>query len=804
MKRRFPFLTTSPGTLRITARNHHPLIWVILHLLLIIPGFLLRPVEVDTSFFSILPVSREKPALADAESKLQQNLNNRIQILVGSNDFPSAYQAGETLSGLIADIPGVDSVTWKTMDLNQVELRSFIDKNRYSLINREDREFLINDSAEILASDAVSQVFSPMSFAYLGNIDEDPFLITNRILKSYLDSVMKSGGRLTLRDGVLATEYGDRNYVMIGVELSESSMSSKTVPEILQATDTVKNDNTEVILSGFPLHSEESSRIAQNEITLITSISLTLLTLILLISFKSVIPWLASVLMIGIGAVAAFSQTILLFGNIHIFTLVFGTSLIGITIDYSLHFFVEWRIVNSGKSIVARIFPGISMGMLTTILSYAALALTPVPLLRQIAVFSITGLVSAFLTVTLIFPLLPPPNQKKYSGTTGKYIILDMGKLTEKDSIQSIYRIASPALVAMLFLLGFPHLKLKNDLSDFYTMSEHLKNDEISMAEITDSKSRSRYFMILGNNAEDMLQKEELLGTELSKLTKDSKIGGWMGISRFLPSQKTQALSRDAALHSLPEKAPDLFSVYGFPETAAENWFHHLEIETSSSGVSFGEMRDQSFSSYLETFYIGKTISGCASIVLVSDVADITALENIKINGVYWMETIKEINTNLQDYSIKAIIIIALSYLIITIVLSFLRGIGAALRISLSPVLAVLGTLGIIGIFNQPFNLFSVFGLILTLGIGIDYTIFLHESGNRRRHVVQAIILSSISTILSFGVLSLSSFSPVADFGWSVLWGVLLSIFLAPLAVGTITEKTSLPGEKDSRERELR
>ena len=50
--------------------------------------------------------------------------------------------------------------------------------------------------------------------------------------------------------------------------------------------------------------------------------------------------------------------------------------------------------------------PGITLGLATTLVGYSALAIAPFPGLKQIAVFAIIGLVGAFATVTLWFPLL--------------------------------------------------------------------------------------------------------------------------------------------------------------------------------------------------------------------------------------------------------------------------------------------------------------------------------------------------------------------------------------------------------------
>ena len=152
--------------------------------------------------------------------------------------------------------------------------------------------------------------------------------------------------------------------------------------------------------------------------------------------------------------------------------------------------------------------------------------------------------------------------------------------------------------------------------------------------------------------------------------------------------------------------------------------------------------------------------------------------------GIYWNRSVEDVSRVLQTNSIRALRYIVLAYLLIFLLLLLLRGFLKALKITLVPLLAALLTTGLTGWTGAPFNLFSVFGLILALGIGIDYAIFLNEGSHDRSGTLLAIALSCLSTLLSFGALSLCSFAPVADFGRSVLFGVLFSFLLAPFITG--------------------
>ena len=130
--------------------------------------------------------------------------------------------------------------------------------------------------------------------------------------------------------------------------------------------------------------------------------------LLFLIVFKSVRPFAIVLTSIVGGGIAGVVACLFFFDTIHLLTLVFGISLVGISVDYSFHFFAEkynekgW---NSNDAIDT-ILPGITMGLITSIFGFLGLCLTPITVLQQMAVFSIGGLCFVYACVVLFYPLI--------------------------------------------------------------------------------------------------------------------------------------------------------------------------------------------------------------------------------------------------------------------------------------------------------------------------------------------------------------------------------------------------------------
>jgi predicted exporter len=74
-------------------------------------------------------------------------------------------------------------------------------------------------------------------------------------------------------------------------------------------------------------------------------------------------------------------------------------------------------------------------------------------------------------------------------------------------------------------------------------------------------------------------------------------------------------------------------------------------------------------------------------------------------------------------------------------------------------------------------------GLMLVLGVGVNYAIFLIEAGDRAPVPFAGVLLSAATTILSFGLLCLSSMPALQQFGLVLMVGVIASVLLAPVAL---------------------
>jgi predicted exporter len=101
--------------------------------------------------------------------------------------------------------------------------------------------------------------------------------------------------------------------------------------------------------------------------------------------------------------------------------------------------------------------------------------------------------------------------------------------------------------------------------------------------------------------------------------------------------------------------------------------------------------------------------------------------------------------------------------------------------------LAVGVTLAVFGYAGVPLNLFNWLALMLVLGVGANYAVFLREGAARADADLGAVwtgvLLSAATTLLSFGLLAMSAMPALRSFGATLGTGIAVSVLLAPIGM---------------------
>ena len=162
-------------------------------------------------------------------------------------------------------------------------------------------------------------------------------------------------------------------------------------------------------------------------------------------------------------------------------------------------------------------------------------------------------------------------------------------------------------------------------------------------------------------------------------------------------------------------------------------------------------------------------------VVIVQNASDASLVSKIasSMDGVQYIQTAKDTSAQLDHLSAMMfrLFIIAVAAIVVAMVLFF--GWRKGLSMSLAPYTILTGTIGVLTLTGLSLDFFVAVGLVLIVGLGLDYMVF--ASSGKGDSSKKAVLLSFLTTELSFGSLMFSSFRPVHIFGLTVFVGILIA-----------------------------
>ncbi|MFP5306233.1 MAG: MMPL family transporter, partial [Gammaproteobacteria bacterium] len=534
--------------------------------------------------------------------------------------------------------------------------------------------------------------------------------------------------------------------------------------------------------SGVVRHAIVNSQRAQHEIGLFGGLSLAGVIAVFAYCFRSLRPLLLVVCALGVGTLASISAVHGLFGQVHLLSLVFGSSLIGVSVDYAIHFFSDrfrepsgW----SGERALRHVGPAIVVGMSTTALGYLAFLVPPFPGLRQMAVFSVAGILAVGISVLLAFPLVAGRGGRPMPrGLRRGFSVLAGIRRPGGKRLGLLAGAAAAVLIGGLYQVNFI-----DDVRALQSPPPALAADEAYIRERIGGGIDTRFFLVEGADAEALLQREEALRQRLDVLVDGGGLAGYLALSSSVPSMARQRADRAMLaqqVYGAQGPLVRLLARLGFGDEAAARLQAEFEAGAEQP-LSLQDWLASPLSEPYRALWIGATERGVASVVALNGVTDVAALAAAAaaVDGVVLIDRVADISTVLKHYRRMALVGLGAALLAIAVLLTLRYGVRPALRQLIAPVGGGLLTLAVHGWLGIPANLFTVLGLLLVLGLGVDYGIFLREGSAARPVTLLAISIAAVTTLLSFGMLSASVTPFIHSLGLAVLLGVASTWLLA-------------------------
>ncbi len=732
--------------------------------------------RIQTDIFALLPAGDYRPEVSLANQRVGDAVNRKLFLLLASTNTEATSAASRALlkaaqdSQLFLPVRHTDPVA---------SLGPTLFQHRAALLSHQDQALLQAEDYAGLQEQALLQLASPGLPITQAMLSQDPFLFFPRFLLERA----AHGGQMDLREGWPALEKDGQSYRLIILDLAQSPFGIAYQDELkawLQTTRTqlAQENDLKLYATGTALFAAAGSQEARQEISTIGLGSTLGLIALILFSFRSPRPLLTELAAVGSGCLLAFLGTQLLFGEVHMITLVFGASLIGVSIDYSMNYLCAQaeQPQRSSLEVLRRLLPALALGLLTTLGAYVCLALTPFPGLRQIAVFSVLGLLGAWVTGMLLLPRLKPLNTQNVQRLLQPLQTLRLRATQQRHG---------PRLAALLFITSSGLVLWlwapQDNIKSMQAINPALLQDEAAIREHFGSRQSNQYFIVYGDAAEQVAQREEALSARLRERQAQGALENYQALSDWLPSAQTQA-ARQAALRALPDHVLQSYSeISGLELAQLQAW---RSAQSQNARLSLDALAALPLAQL--------ALSPGAHLVMLHGLRDYQALENIReLPGVQFVDPVRDLSLLFSQYRVQAQWLVLAAIALLSLLLSLRYG-WRALPATLGPVLVALSlTFALLCLLGVLINLFTVLAVFLILGIGVDYAIFYREAQSQSSKITVAIFLCMLSTALSFGLLALSNTPAISAFGLTVLIGVISSFLLATCLTKSLTDHDS-------------
>lgn len=766
--------------------------------------------QIHSDLLALLPAPQRNPVQAAAMERIGEMGQRQLMMLISTTNTAMNSRAASAAANVLTQnhafikvLNGVDDVL--SGKQNDKARRRRI-KHRFHLLSPADEAALAqlatppssNNKAarKFFINRAMARLYGMSMGASSTHFIEDPLGLASKYRSAHVAGLTLPGIRLNQNGHFYATSDHGNRFAVIFAKSRQAPFSLQAQDAQLSALSAVKQavhalaPEATVLISGVLPHAAAATEQARDEVSIIGLGSLGGILLLMLWVFGSIRPFLLSVTAMAGGFLLALVACTLLFGRIHVLTLVFGTSIAGVAVDYCLHFFTQRLDTPRPRRAIQHILPAISMGLVANVLAYSSMGIAPFPGLRQMAAFAAFGIVGAWLGVILLLPAWAGQAPKHGTALSLARRWLEHGpaKIASAYRTRLLYGMAA----ALVVLSGVTAIYLEpvDDIGLLYQAPPKLKQTEQKVSDLLGMHSIGRTIAIHADSPTALLQLESRLVEKIGGPDPIAEISAITGVFPT-PAEQHRNYQRLAnTLYAPGGPVEQLLQKAGYSDQSIQA---HFRAFTAQKGriLDIQTWLNSPASKGLRRLWIGKVGDQWVSLIRILQVHDQQALTRIITQHpqALAVDRAEQISRLFSQYRDLAAWLLAGAYLVALLLLSIPLGVRGAMTVILPPLLASVTVACIFALANWPFSLFNLLAMILMLGLGADYGIFLRMATKHNASAMVAVGASAITNLLAFGLLSLSATPALHSFGLTLAMGLVLTFMLTSLAAGSHTNK---------------
>ena len=399
---------------------------------------------------------------------------------------------------------------------------------------------------------------------------------------------------------------------------------------------------------------------------------------------------------------------------------------------------------------------------LSTAAAYCTLALTPLPGLRQMAVLAACGVVGTLFTVLTVLPRLErwvPKDQTRLMRMLAQALPL-LPRL-DASALRRPAVLFGLAIFAAALLFGLSRMHFDAGIRDLQGAPPKLLESQLAVSRALALPSPAQAFVLQGPTLSETLEHEEALLSAMEAIPELKSLTP-SGLSMLLPSDAKQDADRDLVAAATAAAAPRLLELLGASPKGPD-----------AQRIALNDLGSTPWRELTHRFVLTNQPGRAVTVLMLAGVEPkhlpFLAKAAEAVPGAYFVDITRGMSEGLSLYRDLILMVLAAGIVLLWALLTLRFG-RESWRAVLPSALGILAALAVFGWTGTPVTIFTALGLVLVLGLGVDYGIFLTGSPSDGR-TSAAVLFSGVTTLLSFGLLVFSATPALRAFGITVLVG---------------------------------
>ena len=710
-----------------------------------------------------------------------------------SRDFEAALRADPLVGPALATLEGGPAAGFDEA------LYRIYQPRRFSFAARDAaavRALLDDDGLDRAVTTLKRRLGSPMASLLSRVAPEDPFLI----VPDLFDRLGGRGEGLGLVDGRFVTTDG-RSAALFASTVASSSDTTAQRPllaglrAVFAAVNASHGGDLVLRTTGTNRHAvaaEAAVAVDIERVSIGSTVGLLLVFLLLFASLRLPLSWLP-VLVAGFLVGAA--SCLLAFGEIHGMTIAFGASLIGVSIDYAVHFYCHQSLAPDPagpRATLRRVWPGLVLGCATTVVGFVVLLVATFPGLREMALFSATGLLASLAAAWVFLPGLVGPIG---STRAAAWVVRGIDAATGlRGRARLVYWLPLATTVALI-AIGLPRAQWNDRLANLNRAEPELTSEDAHVMQRVVKYEQRRLVVSVGDDDEQALAANDRVAAVLAQAVPDGQVTGFRSVAGVLPSAARQR-EVDAAMRADPTLWPRLEQRLRDAGFVAELFtpFRDALAAPSPTALVPDDLLGSALASLVRPFVLRLDDGRTAVLSYLNGITDAPALAAriAAVPGAAMLDIEAVLTGAFAAYRERMVTLLLFGVLAVVALVALRYRRWQLIALAIVPaLLAALGTVALLGVCGIELTMLSLVALLMVVSMGVDYGIFLAEDEQHpgaRGATQLGVVVDGVTTMLGFGLLAISSHPALFSIGATAGVGVTLCLVLA-LSFGALVAK---------------